>query len=212
MNPQNFFEEVIELYQNARKAKFKHSQIFRGRNSSISSDLEDLLALYLAKNSKDNYSYFVDQPIKVNDTKNNKYPDIILFEKEKIFHLIDVKSDIGWHRNTMFEFCEEWNQIIENWKLKDFSLKTGEEKKLISGNFDKNLKLHIVIISLKNSGKKILEDEKAINKKLKNIRLYILSDGIHPNAYIEKNEVLKKLEIKKDEFSMLLKNTRQKNI
>jgi hypothetical protein len=206
MNPRSFFEKVVNLYQNARKSKFEHSRIFRGRSSSISSQLEDLLALYLVKNSSKKYSYFVDQSIKVVGTKNNKYPDIVLFEKEKIFHLIDVKADIGWNRNTMFDFCEEWNQIIETWKLKQFSLKTGETKELISGTFDENLKLHIVIISLKNSGKKILEDKIQIDKKLKNIRLYILSDGVHPNEYKPTNEILKKLDIKNDEFSRLLKN------
>ena len=194
MPPNEYFRKLIELYFNSREPKYYNPNIFRGRSTSISSELEDLTALFIALNNPNSCSYFTDQPLKFSNAKT-KYPDIVIqHEKnEVIYDLVDMKADTGWNRDGMLKFCEEWDQLIKSVQGKDTHFVNGKTKKKYTGKFSDNLKYHVVVATEVNSGKKILEDYKSVKEQCENVELYILSRGIHPNHYgLSQDEILKK--------------------
>ena len=204
MTPEEYFRKIIELYHQSRDPKYYNPNIKRGRSSSISSALEDLTALFIALNNPKQCLYYTDQPMKF-EGSTTKYPDIVIQNKDgKIQNLIDVKTDIGWNRDGMYSFCEEWEERIESIKGTETSFKQGKDKSIMHGLFSKNLKYHILVISKVNSGKKIESDHKQVKNKLKNVYLYLLSDGVHPNNYeYSLSDTIENIAINGDEFERL---------
>lgn len=204
MSPEEYFRKIIELYNQSRDPKYYNPNIKRGRSSSISSELEDLTALFIALNNPNQCSYFTDQPIKF-EGSTTKYPDIVIQNKDgKIENLIDVKTDIGWNRDGMYSFCEEWEKKIQSAKGTETSFKQGTDKSINHGVFSKKLKYHVLVISKINSGRKIESDYEKVKKDLENVCLYVLSDGVHPNNYeYTFLETMKKIAIHGGEFERL---------
>lgn len=130
--PREYFRKIIELYINAREPKFYNPNILRWRSISISSELEDLTALFLALNNNNDCFYYTDQHIKV-EFASNKYLDILVFNKIDSFvsHLVDVKTDIWWDRKGMKDFCIQRDKRIEELKSLKFSLKTWNNKGVV---------------------------------------------------------------------------------
>lgn len=207
MTPEEYFKKIIELYHQSRDPKYYNPNIKRGRSASISSALEDLTALFIALNNPNQCLYFTDQPIKFNEN-TVKYPDIVIQNKNgTIQNLIDVKTDIGWNRSGLYSFCDDWEKRIESIKNTRTTFRLGKEKKIVQGKFSNDIKYHILIISKINSGNQIIKDYAEVKNKLKNVCLYVLSEGIHPNNYeYEINETLEKIEIKKEDFYRLFEH------
>ena len=205
MSPVEYFRKLIELYFDSREPKYYNPNIFRGRSTSISSELEDLTALFIALNNPNACNYFTDQPIKFTGS-TTKYPDIVIQHENGVIHdLVDMKADTGWNRDGMFKFCNEWEARIEEIKGTETQFVNGKTKEKLKGKFSKDLKYHVVVGSEVNSGKKILEDYKLVENQCHNVKLYILSKGIHPNHYgATQAEVLNKISINHTEFDRLM--------
>lgn len=205
MSPDEYFRKLIELYFISREPEYYNPNIFRGRSMSISSELEDLTALFIALNNPNSCNYFTDQPLKFSNAKT-KYPDIVIqHENGVIYDLVDMKADTGWNRDGMLKFCEEWEQYIKSVQGIKTQFINGKTKNKHEGQFSDNLKYHVVVATEVNSGKKILEDYASVKKQCKNVELYILSKGIHPNHYgLSQDEILKKIEINNSEFDRLM--------
>ena len=226
ISPDAYFRKIVKLYQNARLPKFLKMDgdtetVCRGRSSSISSSLEDLTALFIAKNNPNFCRYFVDQPIKFPGYKHHKYPDIVIQDmgpknNGEIKHLIDVKTDMGWNRNGLAGFCKKWEEILNNSLKHDNRktvFKTGPKKSLESGYFAKNVKYHIIVITRNNSGTKSdIERTQKYVSQLSHVCLYFLSEGIHPNNYaINTNQDMKKITINYGEFDRLFSHLRSES-
>ena len=205
MSPGEFFRKLIELYFESREPKYYNPNIFRGRSSSVSSALEDLAALFISLNNPNSCNYYTDQPIKFSGS-STKYPDIVIKHEDGAIHdLIDMKADTGWNRDGMLSFCWDWERRIESIKGKATSFSVGKTKISKGGTFSKDLKYHVVVASEINSGKKILKDYEVIKRECKNVKLYLLSNGLHPNHYgLSQSQVLNKINIKHEEFDRLL--------
>ncbi|WP_339631433.1 hypothetical protein [uncultured Sneathiella sp.] len=227
ISPDAYFRKIVKLYQNARLPKFQKiggdtETISRGRSSSISSSLEDLTALFIAKNNPNFCRYFIDQPIKFPGDKHPKYPDIVIQNigsqiDGEIKHVIDVKTDMGWNRKGLIDFCKKWEEFLNNALKQDgrkCEFKTGAKKIQKSGYFAKNMKYHVIIISKENSGTKSDIDRtlKYVNSQLRHVYLYFLSEGIHPNDYaINTSQDIKKISINYGEFDRLFSHLRSEN-
>jgi hypothetical protein len=207
MSPNEFFRKLIELYFNSRDPKYYNPNILRGRSSAISSDLEDLMALFLALNNPNPCKYFTDQPIRFNGS-TTKYPDIVIQEaNNSINHLVDMKADTGWNRDGMLKFCQKWDDQIEAIKGTKTEFVQGKSKERQFGEFSTALKYHVVVATEVNSGKKVSEDYNAVRDQCKNVRLYYLSKGKHPNGYQHSaDETLNRVKINVAEFDRLLGN------
>ena len=76
---------------------------------------------------------------------------------------------------------------------------------MTDGTFSKKLKYHVLVVSKKNSGKLIDADHVNVNKDFKNVSLYVLSDGVHPNNYkYSISETINNIHIIEKEFNRLL--------
>ncbi len=205
MTPREYFRKIIELYEKSRIPQFYNPNIQRGRSASISSGLEDLTALFIALNNPNQCNYYTDQPMKFEGSRN-KYPDIVIQNQDGLIeHLIDVKTDTGWNRTGLYDFCENWEATIAKVQGTQTSFKRGIDKEIIEGVFSINLKYHVVVISKINSGKFIESDQTRVMRELKNVYLYFLSDGLHPNEYdVSVDEKLRRIEISTAEIERLL--------
>ena len=204
MSPEEYFRKIVELYHQSRDPKYYHPNIKRGRSTTIASGLEDLTALFIALNNPNQCSYFTDQPMKF-EGSSVKYPDIVIQKKNgRIENLIDVKTDIGWNRDGLYSFCKEWEKRIESIKETKTFFKQGKDKSENHGIFSKNLKYHVLIVSKSNSDKKLVSDYQRVKNEMKNVCLYLLSDGMHPNTYgFTILDTIKNINIHADEFDRL---------
>ncbi|MHA3048548.1 hypothetical protein [Acinetobacter sp. ANC 4639] len=206
MKPQEFFSQLVDLYKQQQNSKKIAENIFRGRSRSISSAAEDLVAQFISKNIKRHCIYYVDQPLQFGASNIVKYPDIFILENDKtISHLIDIKLDVGWNRDAMLDFCAIRHHEVMNvlGKLTQFNTKNEMGDKIENKNmrFSENLTYHILLLSKENAKKDILDKHYAqVLNKYKNIKLYIFSEGIHPNEYVTKEEIMAKLQINDVEF------------
>lgn len=211
MSPETFMKEVIRLYHEARITKFPTENIVRGRSASISSALEDLFAIYLAKNIQGQHTLYVDQCMKF--LGESRYPDVaIQKENGDISNLFDVKADLGWKRHSTREFCQEWDDRIRQVQGVDTTFKLGTTKESKTGRFTSELKYHVVIMTAKNASKTLNSDLIWVNNNLQNVRIYVLSDGIHPNqqtdpkgVLLSQDEVFKAMHINTEHFNQLLR-------
>lgn len=206
MSPEEYFIQLIDLYQAARNPKFCNPKILRGRSKSVSSDMEDLTALFLVLNLNRHAMLYTDQPVKFLGHRQPKYPDILIHESNgDINHLVDTKTDMGWNRNGVFAFCKEWDALIDSIKGSETEFKTGKDKQVLKGRFSSNLKYHVVVASEINSGHQILKDYERVKNELQNVNLYFLSTGCHPNSYqFSPQEILTNIEINHSDFERLL--------
>lgn len=211
MSPKEYFKQLINLYQEARNPKFYNPNILRGRSKSVSSDMEDLTALFLALNLNRHAMFYTDQPVKFIGYRQPKYPDILIHESNgNINHLVDTKTDMGWNRNGVFEFCKEWNALINSVKGSETEFKTGKDGEVLKGLFSSNLKYHVVVASEVNSGRQILEDYERVKNECLNVNLYLLSKGCHPNSYqFSPQKILANIEINYPDFERLVCNIEQ---
>ncbi len=216
MTPSDFIDRIEELYKNARSSAFKHERVSRGRSHSISGMLEDLMAAYLATHDLYGRKFFVDQPIRMMlpdgegpKKLKTKYPDIVVQNTNGVIeNLIDLKADLGWMRNELFDFALKMDGQIEEIKDSQTSFKRGEDKVLLEGHFSPNLKHHIIIVTMKNSNKKAELDFQRVQGELPNVEIYCLSDGVHPNVYDSHKQTEKhgNTTAKECEFEALVRN------
>ncbi len=204
MTGEEFIKKIECLYKEARKPKYGDQRIKRGRNHSIASQVEDLLASFvLEKLPPQGFELWVDYPISYTSpskTSNSgrpkqktTYPDIAVVENREstpyIPHMIDVKMDLGWKRDlkdylnsTMTTIDELRSATDTKYKGIDAAYQKGKETNPVQ--VSDQLIWHIVVISDRNIHSTQLESNKNLvcnPSYLGKINLYIFSEGIHPN-------------------------------
>lgn len=211
MKPEDFILEIIQLYQDARVPKYNDKKIRRGRSRSISSTTEDLFAHYLLSNDHSIDCILVDQHMKVSNQKKAFYPDISIIRNGVITAFFDLKMDLGWMRNGLFEICKKDSLLLKKIQGKQLTNKVGEIEGINTLTISKNAIYDIVIISNKNINQfKIDEHIKKIkeSKFKKNVEVHILTSNEHPNAYgVSPKELLKMITIDKDTFRDIKKRS-----
>ncbi|WP_180169009.1 hypothetical protein [Acinetobacter sp. YH12021] len=214
MSNKDFLKEIIELYKIQQNSKNISENIIRGRSKSIAGEAEEIFAKFIESNNCRDCMYYIDQPIQFGSTKRICYPDIFILENTGVIsHLIDIKMDIGWKRNEIFDFCSSLDRDVKNIQgiETQFSIKIEKSKKQrISATFSQDLKYHVVILSKKNSKVDVLEEHhKRVNNELNSVDLYMLSDGVYLNDYDNIDTILGKLIVLDGEFQRFFNAIRQ---
>lgn len=207
MNPETFIQSVVKAYIDARKPHRKNEKVRRGRSHSISSVVEDLLADYLVQNDETIDSIYVDQPVTVADKKITIYPDIMVVRNGVVTALIDVKLDIGWHRNGLTELATKHRDMAISLRGYSCRLRDGVTKEIRNLEISQTLSYNIVMISRTNINPLILQKHETDIKELSPIvDLFILCDTGHPNSYEGKaKEIVKGLSVNQEVFNQLQK-------
>ncbi len=207
MTPDQFFDEVDLLYKDAENISkaFKRKDIYRGRQHSISSVAEDLLAAYLYDNLRSIFPniglyFMVDYSIKPNNSGPLLMPDVaVIVEKKKaaLASYIDLKTDLGYKRRY-YERLPDLKSFIQRVsKSKWLGRKTYEGQPIVSAP---NLVWRTVIVSDKNISKELLVTNKTEFRQYRDyFKAYFLSGNKHPNR--KKRNLV---HIYEDAFSELL--------
>ena len=73
--------------------------IYRGHLRSISTDIEDGIALFLSKILPEGYKLFLDSSIHVDGV--NFRPDVLVVnDKNECYAMIEIKANMGWCRDA----------------------------------------------------------------------------------------------------------------
>ena len=196
-----FLRSIHDEYVEARKIRVGNREakrVIRGRSRSISSIAEDLFAKLLWQEFKSKKIYiFVDQPISLEGKGKTFYPDIVICkfinkDEYEIFNMIDLKLDIGWHRNSFFKEVKKLTSICNGMKrAKGLKGKIGnvedESKPRIKFKINSKATYDVVLISSRNSGKNENKLISASNDKKSNI--WVLSTSGSLNQYEFKREI-----------------------
>ena len=193
-----FLNDIHNEYAKARYVYNSNSQrLIRGRSRSISSISEDLFAGLLRKEIKSKkVRIFVDQGISLVGKKQTYYPDIIVCteidkNEYEIFFMIDLKTDIGFKRKSIFKIPKKHEKECKKMKsVAELKGKRGdvenEKKKEIKFILNKKTSYDVVIISSASSSRR---EEKLLQLSKDNKEnIWVLSTGRHPNWYQEKKD------------------------
>jgi len=194
MTANNFIEQIILLYQNARLIKYNDKKISRGRSHSISSSVEDLFANYLAGLNAEIDKILVDQPISVD--RHTFYPDISIVRANELIAFFDIKMDLGWKRNELTNIFLNYKSKLENIHGKIGTMRNGISKDKIEYKISNSAIYDIVLITDQNINPAVLDKHLSNIGTNKYVQVHILSKHKHPNSYgIKVSELMSEIVI-----------------
>ena len=165
-------------------------KIWRGVSHSISSQSEDLFALFIAKKLNDSsLEFIVDKTMtyKMPGKKSIQFrPDLAIINKGVLTHSIDLKMDMGYKRRYFetpeFETEEKKFNTFREQTFESVSYRMNDHK--VELKVSPKIKNQIVVISEKNEGKSSNRTDmiEAINM-MDWVSIYYLSGDVHPNNY-----------------------------
>lgn len=184
MTPDEFASGFVNLYRSARELSVPSQYVTRARARSVSSDLEELVAAYIAANSKNELHIYVDQPVNIGGSKV-AYPDLVVLDLKSrtVISIVDVKTDIGWKRDSVRSMCEKLSRTRLALKMLGF-VKLGPERKMrVPYVVSANLSCHLVIGALANSGNDLQTPETVKLAENYKVQVHVLIEGKHPNHF-----------------------------
>jgi hypothetical protein len=132
MSPEIFFDQIVDHYIQSKDVidPYKHDKIFRDRQHSISSLLEDLFAHFLQKQLSEKFPkldlyFMIDYAITVSGEK--MIPDIAIIINNKnpvLASYLDIKTDLGYKTNWAFQFALLLREKVEKLKVSYFIIGT----------------------------------------------------------------------------------------
>lgn len=152
--------------------------IIRGHSRSISTDVEDKIALFISREFDDQVKIFVDPSITINGKTYR--PDVLVIRNGKVIALVEIKANMGWCRDASFVIDEE---LVTRQKVFSeagqiecsFSITKNSETVF----YDNNVRLYLIALTLDNA-KKLVTKNKAYAKE-HGVNHYILFDGWYGN-------------------------------
>lgn len=205
MTPENFVQRFIGLYRRARELSVLSPAVTRARSRSVSSDLEELVAAYVAANSARNLHIYVDQPVSLGARKV-AYPDLVVLDvaTQTVIAIIDVKTDIGWKRDGMQAMCEKLANVRRALAIRG-TVQLGPEPKLRSPHkIADDLSCHLVVGALENSGKELQTPETMKIAADNGVLVHLLIEGKHPNHFSrQKLDTFPGMRVRVNDFAAL---------
>lgn len=185
MTDKEFIKRIAELYVKARQTTFPADNIRRGKSHSISSQVEDLFAFYISTMVSDDTKIYVDQPIsfELNGKSKTIYADVAVIKDNKIEQVWDLKTDLGWIRDSFVQFCKDKTLLVKGARNQTAKLKDGLNKVQQSLTFSGDMTFNIVVVSLTNISKTKGDLNIEGTRNLENVGVYILTKALHPNNY-----------------------------
>lgn len=213
VSPRELILNIIKAYQDARISRYGDAKILRGRSHSVSAVTEDLFASFLLRNDPAIDMIYVDQPMRFESVAKQIYPDIVIVKDGVITAFVDIKMDLGWKRDGLYDLCKKHQEIILRVKGVEAHLKDGRTKKSISLRTSQNVSYNVVIVSRTNIGAARLRNQLQQIESLKpDVDVFVLCDSRKPlNSYaiVEPGMLVDALELNPIEFERLKKKLYQ---
>lgn len=164
--------DMKDIYDSIRKKI--GNNIYRGHLRSISTDIEDEIAIFIV-NLVPNFKIFLDPSIHI-DNKTHRPDLFVLNDKNKVLAMLEIKSNMGWCRNA--------SKVVDSMIFYDKKFK--EEKTLnceFSNNnnrqiahYNEGVKLFLISLTKGNCADKYHEQNKKYAQENKVLH-YNLFDG-----------------------------------
>lgn len=178
----NLKESISEVFS-VTKRQLKHN-ISRGHSRSISSDIEDNIALFISNILTEDYKIFLDPSIRV-DSKNNRPDLLIIDENNHVVSMIEIKSNMGYCRVANGEIetiIANHNKFIEEGIL--FCKFSDAEEQVV--NYNESVKLFLISLTSDNCSERNHINNKSYAEE-QNVGYYNLFKGWY--GELENNEV-----------------------
>lgn len=151
------------------------TNIIRGHSRSISTDVEDQIALFISKVLDNKVKIFIAPSITI-DGKTYR-PDLLVVRDNKVIALVEIKANMGWCRNASSVIDQE---LVNRHKV--FSGKEIECKFSITGKsemvrYDESVNLYLIALTSANGGKSEDNDNNKTYANGKGVKHYILFNG-----------------------------------
>lgn len=177
--------EYIEGIYNST-AKQRAHNIIRGHLRSISSDIEDGIAMFISKALPQDYKLFLDPTIHI-DKKGNR-PDLLIVDsQDKVAAMIEIKANMGWCRDAgpiIDKINEKDSQFRSKKKLKcEFSTQAAVEV-----SYEEGVKLYLLSLTDLNCPAQHHESNKLYASSY-NISYYNLFTGWYDSLQVKDAEV-----------------------
>ncbi|MFT0714042.1 hypothetical protein [Flagellimonas lutimaris] len=153
--------------------------IRRGMAHSISGNVEDLFALFIAsKIGRKELTYYVDKVISFRKHKKAKAtsfkPDLMIINSNNVMtHYFDVKTNLGWNRHLK-DYVIKKHVFIEKLKERNSAWITLKNEKAINVSVSDKLKYHMVVVYGGNINSRTMADNRKIVAELDNVNLDVL--------------------------------------
>lgn len=148
--------------------------IFRGHARSISSDVEDAIAVFTSSVLKNKFEIYIDPSVTVNKKTNR--PDFLIIKNNEVVALAEIKSNMGYCRNAtdVIDKIYEMNEIFKNAGTIKCKF-SNQDLKIVK--YSKNTKLLLITLTSQNGGKSESIEKNINYAKNKNINHFLLFDG-----------------------------------
>ena len=179
---QTYHTEIDELKEYVKQAydstaKKISNQIYRGHLRSISTDIEDGIALFVSK-LLPKHKILLDTSIKV-ENKTHRPDIIVVNEKDEVVAAIEIKANMGWCRDAskVVDHIIDCDNIFKHTKTLTCTL-SNQASHTVS--YPSNVKQFLIALTQGNcSHNKHTENKKyAISK---NVGYFNLFDGWYNN-------------------------------
>ena len=170
----------------ASTSKSLANNVFRGHLRTISSDIEDGIAIFISKALPQDYKLFLDPSIHVGG-KNNR-PDLLVVDSSNhVVAMIEIKANMGW--------CRDASKIIDG--IVDNDKKFRQENNLtcefstrdsVFITYGNDVKLYLLSLTDWNcpASKHVINRQ---NASAKNIKHYNLFTGWYDSLAVKEADI-----------------------
>lgn len=152
--------------------------IFRGHTRSISSDVEDAIAVFTSSVLKNKFEIYIDPSVTVNKKTNR--PDFLIIKDGKVVALAEIKSNMGYCRNAtnVIDKIYEMNEIFKNAGTIKCKFSNQDSRTV---EYSKGTKLLLIALTSQNGGKPASIMKNINYAKSKDINHFLLFNGWYDN-------------------------------
>jgi len=200
MTQKEFIEKIRAAYIAAREFVYTPTTnlqaLTRGTSHSISSLTEDLFGCYCTEKiaNSDNIKIHIDPQLSFRGTglknKSGKKsllirPDLLLTNNSVANCMFDIKTDLGYKRNELYNQAKERNDQIDIIKNETAFCKDGKSKVEEKIKFSNEIKFIYIVLSQGNINKTVQDSFIKNIRNLAHVDIFLLTTGDHLNAYHE---------------------------
>ena len=177
-------KELIKYVEGTYKSTAKQlaHNIIRGHLRSISSDIEDGVAIFISKALPQDYKLFLDPSINIDHNINR--PDLLVVDShDNVAAMIEIKANMGW--------CRDAKPIIDNIIKKDTLFRSTEKlicefsnQKIVEVSYEEGVKLYLISLTDKNCPVQHHEQNKQYASN-NNISYYNLFTGWYDSLQVK---------------------------
>ena len=173
-------KEITELKSRIKKIWTQtrtniSENIKRGHTRSISTDVEDSIALFISAVLDNKVSIYIDPSISVGGKTHR--PDLLIVKDGTIIALVEIKANMGW--------CREAKTVIDN-EIVDKHVLFSKEKtlkckfsneELTEVEYKKDAALFFIALTAQNGGEEEQIQNNISYALSKGVNHYLLFDG-----------------------------------